>query len=481
MHRYSIAIFLFCSASASAFAQSDSEPLHIGSVDVSGNLRERYESWDWFPGAGQNAYGYSGSLLTLGFSQKSTHFDWTVDLAAPILLDVPNRAIGPGAQGQFGLGPAYYAYNHNQQYSAMVFPEQAFIRLKGEHYSLRLGRFQFSDGTEVSPKDPTLAAVKRDRIDQRLIGIFGFSDVERSSDGVQYTYSNGPWNFASMAVIPTRGVFQVDGWGWVKTPYTYTALTRQLTLGKSSAEWRVFGIYYNDDRGVLKTDNRPIAVRRQDLGAINIGTFGGHFIHAIPTAAGIVDLLAWGALQTGQWGALTQRSGSGSLEAGFQPDILAPLHPWIRGGYFYSSGDSNPDDGTHGTFFAILPTPRIYARFPFFNEMNDRDLFAELILRPHKRVTTRSDVHALSLANASDFWYTGGGAFQPWTFGFVGRPSNGKSGLATLYDTSADFQLNRVTTLGLYYGYAQGGAVIASIYPKGHTAQFGFVELNYRY
>ena len=277
MHRRSIVLFLLLfGASAICLAQSDSEPLRIGSVDVSGNLRERYESWDWFPGTGESAYGFSGALLTLGFSQHKTDFDWTVDLAAPILLDVPNRAIGPGAQGQFGLGPAYYAYNHNQQYSAMVFPEQAFIRLKGEHYSLRLGRFQFSDGTEVTPKNPTLAAVKRDRIDQRLIGIFGFSDVERSSDGVQYTYSNGPWNFTSLAVIPTRGVFQVDGWGWVKTPYTYTALTRQLSLGKSDAEWRVFGIYYNDDRGVLKTDNRPLAARRQDLDAINIGTFGGH-------------------------------------------------------------------------------------------------------------------------------------------------------------------------------------------------------------
>ena len=48
---------------------------------------------------------------------------------------------------------------------------------------------------------------------------------------------------------------------------------------KSQAEWRVFwNIYYNDSRGVVKTDNRPASVRAGDLSAINIGTYGGHFI-----------------------------------------------------------------------------------------------------------------------------------------------------------------------------------------------------------
>ena len=91
---------------------------------------------------------------------------------------------------------------------------------------------------------------------------------------------------ASLSAVPDRGVFQVDGWGWVTTPVTYAALTRQATFGASHAEWRVFGIYYNDDRGVLKTDDRSAAVRAHDLGGIDIGTFGGHYIQAIPTAAG---------------------------------------------------------------------------------------------------------------------------------------------------------------------------------------------------
>ncbi len=152
-------------------------------------------------------------------------------------------------------------------------------------------------------------------------------------------------------------------------------------------------------------------------------------------------MLGWGVLQSGQWGALTQRSGAGAIEAGFQPKGLERVRPWFRTGYYYSSGDGNPADSTHGTFFAVLPTPRLYARFPFFNSMNNRDVFGEVILRPTKNFTVRSDVHGLWLASSKDLWYTGGGAFQPWTFGYNGRPSNGASKLANLYDISGDYNV----------------------------------------
>jgi hypothetical protein len=87
----------------------------------------------------------------------------------------------------------------------------------------------------------------------------------------------------------------------------------------------------------------------------------------------------------------------------------------------------------------------------------------------------------LWLANSHDLWYSGGGAFQPWTFGFNGRPSNGATGLATLYDVSVDYQVSRALTTGIYYGYARGGAVVARIFTADPNSQFGFVEVNYRF
>ncbi len=469
-----------CAANAVA-QQPDAEPLQIGSVAVSGSVFERYEFWDFFQGPGQSNYSYSGSLLQLAFSQKKQSYDWMLDIAAPILLGLPNKAVQAAPFGQYGLGASYFAANNKNTDAAGIFVKQGFFRLKGETSSVQLGRFEFADGMEGKPKDATLTALRASRIQQHLIGIFTFSDVRRSFDGGHYDWTSNGWNFTAVGAIPTRGVFQTDGWGWVKTPFAYVALTRDAGFSHSNAEWRLFAIYYNDDRPLVKTDNRPAAARAHDFGNIDIGTFGGHYIQDATTKAGTFDLLGWGAVQTGTWGAETQKAAAGNAEAGFQPQGLGRLKPWMRGGFFWSSGDNNPNDNTHGTFFTMLPTPRIYARYPFYNEMNNSDLFAELILRPAKRVTFRSDFHDVWLSNSNDLWYSGGGAFQPWTFGYNSRPSNGKKSLADVYDAGGDFQLNRALALGLYFGYAQGGAVVRKIFPAGPDSKFGYIELNYTF
>lgn len=466
--------------------QDPVDQLKIGDVVVSGSLRTRIESWDWFQGSANNEYTYPGSILRLSFSEATRKFDWQLEFAFPFLLDLPDNAIASGAQGQLGLGANYFAANGNRSNAALPFVKQGFLVFKSlggvDGQSLKIGRTEFNDGTEVKPANATLAALVRDRIASRILGSFAFSDGGRSLDAAEYSLNGPKLNLTLIGGRPTRGAYQVDGWGELNINVFYGALTGQFNKKKNSSEWRVFGLGYNDYRdNVVKTDNRALAVRRADTGHIDIGTYGGHFLNATETTAGTFDLLFWGALQNGSWGSLAQRSGAFAAEAGWQPPVLPQVKPWIRGGYDYGSGDKNPNDGTHGTFFQVLPTPRTYARFPFFNMMNMRDAFGEIILRPSKRLTIRSDVHALSLANANDLWYSGGGAFQPWTFGYTGRASNGQSSFATFYDASGDFNWNRHFSLGLYYGYAAGKLVIQSIYPNGANANFGYVEMTFKY
>ena len=460
-------------------------PIKIGDVTVSGSLRTRVESWDWFGGSANNDYTYPGSILRVGLSESRKTFDWQLELALPFLLGLPNDAVAPGAQGQLGFGATYFVANSRNINAAMVFAKQGFIRLNElggvAGQSLKLGRMEFIDGVEVAPKDSTLAALKRDRIAHRLIGNFGFSDVGRSFDGVQYSLNRSNLNLTLLAARPTRGVFQVDGWGELKANVFYGALTGQLPGKRSNGEWRLFGLGYSDYRdGVVKTDSRPLSARTADTDHINIGTYGGHYLQTVQSSFGTMDLLVWGALQNGSWGRLAQRSGALAVEAGWQPRIFPAVRPWLRGGFDYGSGDGNPNDSTHGTFFQVLPTPRVYARFPFFNMMNNRDAFGELILRPSKALVIRTDVHSLALANRNDFWYSGGGMFQPWTFGYTGRPSNGQSGLATLFDGSVDYNLNVHASFGVYYGHAAGKLVVQSIYPNGKNANFGYLELTFR-
>src|SRR5215472_7543212 len=468
-----------------SFAQPAATPdsLNIGDINISGSLRTRVAAWDWFKSTANNDYVFSESIFRLSVSESRKSFDWQLELAAPFLLGLPDDAIAPAPQGQLGFGANYFASNDKSRNTGMVFAKQGFLRSKNlggvDGQTLTVGRMQFIDGAEVTPKDDTLATLKRDRIAHRLIGDFGFSDVGRSFDGAKFVRSVGSRvNLTLFGGRPTRGAFQVDGWGEVNVNVYYGALTGEVGGQKNSGEWRVFGLGYQDLRdGVVKTDNRPSSIGAADTGRISIGTYGGHYIHTMDSAAGRFDALGWLALQTGSWGLLSHRAWAFAAEGGWQPHILPALKPWLRGGFNYGSGDKNPNDSTHGTFFQVLPTPRIYARFPFFNMMNNRDAFGELMLRPAKKVIVRADIHSLSLANRNDLWYSGGGAYQPWTFGYVGRPSNGKTSLATLYDVSGDFNVNSHFSVGTYYARAQGKSVIEAIYPQGKNGSFGYVEL----
>jgi hypothetical protein len=480
-------LFLMLSGTQTAAQTATAQPLTLGDVTVSGSARVRAYSWDWFDGSDSGDYSYPGTIVRAALSQSHKTHDWQVEFALPLVFDLPSSAVAPAPQGQLGLGASYFAANRNATNNASLFLKQGYFRWKDlggrAGQTLKVGRLEFNDGAEVTPKDASLAALKRDRISQRLLGNFGFSDVGRSVDGAQYTLMlTKTTNLTALAARPTQGVFQVDGWRELDINVFYGAVTGQLGGGAHPGEWRAFALGYDDYRaGVVKTDNRPAAARAADTGSIVLGTYGGHYLQVVPTAAGPIDVLAWGAVQAGRWGSLTQRAGAFALEGGWQPAWFDRMKPWIRGGIDYGSGDGDAADTTHGTFFQVLPTPRIYARLPFYNMMNGRDAFAELVLHPAKKLSLRTDAHALRLAAPADLWYSGGGAFQPQTFGYTGRPSNGQTTLATLYDLSGDYALTPRLAAGGYYGEATRGAVASAIYPSGGNVHLGYLELLVRF
>ena len=201
--------------------------------------------------------------------------------------------------------------------------KQAYLRVKNllgdQASSLRFGRFEFVDGLETTPADPTLAALKRDHIAHRLIGHFGFTHVGRSFDAAQYVHNTRKANFTFVGGRPTEGVFQLRGLKELDVDFWYGAYTKPITNKKAATEFRVLGLYYHDGRGALKTDNRSAALRRADTSNIRIATVGGNYIAALKTKNGSVELLAWGVGQFGEWGNLDHRAGAVVLEGGFQP------------------------------------------------------------------------------------------------------------------------------------------------------------------
>ena len=175
-------------------------------------------------------------------------------------LDLPNNATAPAPQEALGLGSSISRLTQVSLDSAnMAFAKQLFGRYRfgvREEQSIQAGRFEFNDASELAPKNATVAALKRDRVSQRLIGTFGWSDVGRSFDGIRYSWTQPSTDFTFVGATPTRGVFQTDGWGWNRIGFAYAAFTKEWGHGNHSADTRFFAIDY-DDLPPYSEDRQP--------------------------------------------------------------------------------------------------------------------------------------------------------------------------------------------------------------------------------
>jgi len=450
--------------------------------------RARGEFVDWFrppdgvAPTGAERYAFFANQLRAGIRVDLPHVQLTLEAQDTRLANLPDDATLPPPHGALGPGALYFL-NTRDTSQGETFLKQGFVTLRRRGFTARIGRFEYRDGAETVPGNATLAFLKRVRISERLVGPFDFTHVTRSFDGGLLAYDEPGWNATALGVRPTRGGFEVsanrelDG-----VTLAGLALTakRLPFSGAPPADLRLFYLYFEDRRNEpLKVDNRALVARQSDRDSIFVHTIGGHAVTAVDAGPGVFDALAWGVGQAGEWGALDHVAWAYAVELGYQLP-LAPAQPWLRIGYDGSSGDRNPADGDHETFFQVLPTARVYAQLPFFNLMNNQDLFAQLILRPHARVVIRTDYHWLSLTERRDLWYAGGGATNAKIFGFAGAPSGDHRELAHLVDLSLTVSLHQYVSVGLYYGHAFGRSVVRTSF-SGADADYGFAEVIFRY
>jgi len=412
---------------------------------ITGSVRGRLEYWNFFdptplPLGNENEYGFWAIQLRLGLLYKVTHLEAFVQGQWTHFLSLPDDASARSPQGDLGLGATYFAHTQDRD-EGKIFLKQAYLRVKDlplQGPSLKLGRFEYSDGLEVLRGDPTLDWLKQARLGGRLIGPFGFSHVTRSFDGLEFAYDAPAWNLTALASRPTQGGFEPAAEDEISSiDLLAVTLTWKNFPLLPIGEGRLFFITYQDDRNVPKVDNRPGPLKQADKEDIAVSTLGGHVIGASPLGPGKGDLLLWGVYQFGDWGTLDHRAWAVAAEAGYQV-LQLPWRPWLRVGYFRGSGDSDPTDGDHETFFQILPTVRSYALFPFYNLMNLQDLFFQVILKPLDKLFVRADLHWLWLSEKADLWYAGSGATRRGGTinGFAGRPSFGSNELARVVDVT---------------------------------------------
>lgn len=479
-----LALLLSAILSGPADAEVDLIDVNGAPITASGWMRSREYVWSFFQAGSvggktyENSYNYQANVLRLGLGYQTEGVKLFAEIEDPAFINLPSNALAPPPQGALGLGANYYQ-PHQQSSDLSLFLKQGFVEfgqqvLKG--LDIKGGRFEFNEGQDLMPSDPQLRWIVNYQISQRLIGNFQFSDVMRSFDGAVVRYGTPQWNFTAMYGVPTRGVFDLYGMDEIrKTDVVYTALNGQLAHRYGNALGRLFFIWYDDNRGLTPADNQSASAAAQNTSPISIETIGADAATTVEFGPGTADMLVWGAYQFGNWGSQSQQAYAAVAQAGYRLGD-APWKPWLRFTYQMSSGDSNPNNNVHGTFFQILPTPRAYALNPIYNMMNNIDAGTEVILSPLKDFESRSTMHALWLSSAYDRWYSGGGAFDNHLFGYTGRPSFGHSYLGTELDTGFLWKLSRYLTAGMFAGHFFGGSVVASNFPQGRGETFGYVE-----
>jgi hypothetical protein len=442
--------------------------------------RIRGEFVDWFATPPTSAtpnfrYNFMGNKFQLGLRIKRAPYEVFVQFQDSTLVDVPSDAVG--------VGSVYYANTKSSLQNGAILRNAwaQTTRLGVDGLFIKGGRMLYSNAADAVALDPRLAWLQTNRLSQRLIGPFDYTHIGRSFDGGRLGYDGGQWQLSGFGFKPTFGGYEVDANRELDINLAGAALDLKtlealggLTIGQLAY------YYYDDFRDVVFLDNRPLPVRQADQGMpAHLSTIGANVVHVHPLGPGFVDAVAYGYGQFGEWQSLDQESWAYGVETGYRLTSLWAA-PWLRVGINSASGDTNPNDGTHGTFFQMLPTAWLYAQFPFYNMMNNQDVLAQLILNPHPRVSFRLDFHWLRVNSANDLVYSGGGATKNDLFGYAGLPTNGRDELAYLTHFLLSASATQNLTFNFFYAHAWGQGIINSDF-TGTAGNYGYIETIFTY
>jgi hypothetical protein len=436
----------------------------------------RAEAWSFFEPqvpAGDPDYVFVANRLLVGFRQTGPWHELAGSVQYVQFGGLPDDAVGPGP---LGTGANYFDHSRETAPGAVyVKTLNILLRDRGRGLALRAGRMAYASGGEAASGDPAIEALKRMRLDSRLVGEFEWSLFQRSFDGVRGDWTRPELQVTGAALWPTQGGFHDEPNPNLRDVRVLSGLvTFKPARPLRHTEIQVFGHHYADDRPVTgRPDNTGRPVSRADLSFL---TLGSHAAGVYPAGDGHVDLLGWGAIQRGAWYESDQQAWALALEGGYRWTV-ARWSPWIRGGWNHSSGDADAADNEHGTFMPPVPTARKYSLSTAYTFMNLDDLFIQAVLRPRADLSVRVDLHHLRLAEPTDLWYAGSGATRRsgTIFGYAGRRSGGADDLGTILEGSVDYTINRRWSINAYLGRMRAGDVVRATFTD-RPLTFGYVE-----
>jgi hypothetical protein len=467
-------LLFFCSA---VRADLELKPFSIGEntllkVDIINRLRG--EGIDWFGEPLLKGrvipknynYGLMSNRFQLGLVLN--HDDWLESV-----FQFQNATLINAQADGVGVGASYYRNSpHTDQNSAFV--RQGWLKLNKAGAYISGGRMLFYDGTQSGVRHNNLRWLMDNRLAQRLIGSLDYAPAGRSFDGGVIGYKSDAFELSGFGMTPTFGGLNINGMNGIDDlNLAGIALNLNETPLLGHTIGRLAWYTYNDDRPkVVVADNSPTPSKGAHL---SINTIATHLAHVHPVGPGLWDTVLFGFGQFGDWQSQQHRAYAFGAEMGYQwPDVWGV--PWLRAGINSGSGDNNPRDNTHSTFFQMIPSVPVYAWFPFYNMMNNRDVFAQVVVKPIPKLMMRMDFHALSVNARHDLMYSGSGASSNTQFGYQGLNTYGQSEIAYVSLIGASYKASDHVTINTFYGHAFGQGIMSRNFSDAQ-GNYGLLEV----
>jgi len=431
----SVALLLLVVAAASVSAQTPDEAADPVVTPLIRNVT-RVESWSFFAppeGGGDPDYSMFGNRATLGVKVQSSRLVVQGSLQYAQMIGLPRGSIGPGP---LGPGPIFFVSAENSRAYQLYFKTLS-LRLEDvvPRLSVEAGRMTYESGAGTP-------------FAGRLIGNAEWTMFERAFDGVRVDYQRPDWRAHASFVMPTQGAFE-------ESASPTIGLVQITTASATRGGVEGFAHHYRDTRAIAgRPDNTGARAPRADISLRTIGS------SLTRTLAGF-DIALWGALQRGDWYGDRHHALSASAHAGYRWSRLR-AQPSVDAGVLHASGDADPNDATHGTFFPMVPTTAPSVLAGTYAQMNIRDVHVRGAAMPHDRLSVSASLHRLSLASRQDRWYSGTGAtaFAGNYFGYSSRPSTLATSLGTAVLVATDVSVAPHWRVSASTALIRGGAVV---------------------
>ncbi len=301
---------------------------------------------------------------------------------------------------------------------------------------------------------------------QRLISPLDWGNTRRRFDGVKLFYEAPDFGFDVFYVRPFDPIAVNIGENQNRKPDEYRE------------EMHLYGIYSTytgipnhgiDGYFFALRDRGDFVNANSNAGDISLYTLGARFWGR--TGPWDYDTELTG--QWGRWAGDTIQAWSWSLDSGVTFDHL-PWSPRLGVGFDLATGDDDPTDGKHGTFYQLFPLAHAY--LGYLDLVARQNIIAQninLTMKPAENVKAHIAWHTFWLYEESDALYNAGGV--P-----IRRDPSGKSGsdVANELDITVAWQIDTHQSILLGYSHIWNNNFIRQ---TGASEDPDFIYLMYKF